>query len=94
MVPLPRPSPSFPPTRAVHQDEKSKALAPLGDLCKTYRHSRVGGNPQGRVCGATTSQHQPTDRPVILDCTRHSRVGGNLGGGARRPVILASRQYP
>ena len=37
--------------------------SPLRDLCKTYRHSRAGGNPQG---GAYNKPKQPPESPSPL----------------------------
>ena len=96
-----------PEGQGVRGDNKTAQPYPDRHSRVPNRHSRVGGNPQGgRVAvilasrqypqgEVTTSQHQPTPRPVILDCTRHSRVGGNPQGGCVVPgtVILALRQY-
>ena len=45
----------------VKQDKPTDTI-PLsldGDLCKTYRHSRVGGNPQGGDVNKTTQPPIP-----------------------------------
>ena len=73
-----------------------------------YRHSRVGGNPQGGGV-ARVNNTTPTNPPSPLmgeeskvrvnkttstTTDRHSRVGGNPQGGCVVAVILALRQYP